>query len=515
MSRRSNISSEEKDLEAIASKVDVAHHEGNVNRGLTEEELAFVANFPEEKRKKLLAKIDWRLMPMLVLLYLVAYIDKANIGNAKIEGMLPDLKMTGDQYNIALSIYFIPYILGEVPSNMILDKFRKPSQYMATIMLIWGGIVIATGFIHNFAQLCTVRTLLGLFESGFFPGAILIISKWFLPNETQTRVAILYTSAATGGAFSGLFAYAIAKLDGVGGIEGWRWIFIIEGIFTVLGAVGTWFLLVDSPQLSNWLTDEEKRYLILRQATRRVTNSGEYREKGFDKDALLYVIKDWKVYLLTICSWSNAAPNYGLKFSMPSITQGMGFTSSNAQLMTIPPYFCGAISSYILARCADRFKWRMPFIIGPQLCVLVAFSILMAKAEFIKQNLGACYFAVCLACAGMYPILPGVSAWNIDNHPLPTRRAISIAYLNCAGTIGGIYGSYIYKDNEKPKYTTGYGASLGFAVAGILSAITLEAALMQINKRRAKQTEAEIRSKYTEDELELMGDQSPLFKYSL
>ncbi|KAH7232688.1 hypothetical protein FSOLCH5_008589 [Fusarium solani] len=513
MSRRSDISGE-KDLEAIGSKADVAHHEVTNRGGLTDEELAFVQNFPEDKRKKLLAKIDWRLMPILVILYLVAYIDKANIGNAKIEGMLSDLGMTGDQYNIALSIYFIPYILGEVPSNMILDKFRKPSQYMAAIMLIWGGIVISTGFIENFGQLLAVRTLLGLFESGFFPGAILIISKWFLPNETQTRVAILYTSAATGGAFSGLFAYAIAKLDGAGGIEGWRWIFIIEGIFTVLGAFATWFLLVDSPELSSWLTDEEKRYLVLRQATRRVTNSSEYREKT-DKGALWAVVKDWKVYLLTICSWSNAAPNYGLKFSMPSITQGMGFTSSNAQLMTIPPYFCGAISSYLLARCADKFKWRMPFLIGPQTCVLIAFSILMAKAEFIKENLGACYFAVCLACAGMYPILPGVSAWNIDNNPLPTRRAISIAYLNCAGTIGGIYGSYIYKDNEKPKYTTGYGASLGFAIGGILSAVILETALMSLNKKRAKLTEAEIREKYTDEELEAMGDRSPLFKYSL
>ncbi|KAF4463166.1 tartrate transporter [Fusarium albosuccineum] len=515
MSRRSNQSSDEKDLEAVTSKPGVAHQEVSNHGGLTEEEMEFVANFPEEKRKKLLSKIDWRLMPMLVILYLVAYIDKANIGNAKIEGMLDDLHMTGDQYNIALSIYFIPYILGEVPSNMILDKFRKPSQYMSFIMLIWGCIVVSTGFIHNFGQLCAVRTLLGLFEAGFFPGAILIISKWFLPHETQTRVAILYTSAATGGAFSGLFAYAIAKLDGVGGIDGWRWIFIIEGLFTVVGAFCTWFLLVDSPELSFWLNDEEKRYLILRQATRRVTNSGDYREKDHDRSALFAVLKDWKVYLLTICSWSNAAPNYGLKFSMPSITKGMGFTSSNAQLMTIPPYFCGAISSYILAKCADRFRWRVPFIIGPQLCVLVAFSILMAKAEFIKQNLGACYFAVCLACAGMYPILPGVSAWNIDNNPLPTRRAISIGYLNCAGTIGGIYGSYIYKDNEKPKYTTGYGASLGFAVGGIICAVILETTLMHLNKKKAKMSETEIRSKYTDAELEAMGDKSPLFKYSL
>ncbi|KAF4958769.1 hypothetical protein FGADI_2113 [Fusarium gaditjirri] len=509
MALRNSIS-DEKDVEAIASHLDHANTTAT-NGGLSAEDMDFVANFPDEKKKKVLAKIDWRLMPMLAILYLVTYIDKANIGNAKIEGMLPDLGMSGEQYNIALSIYFIPYILAEIPSNMILNKFAKPSQYMATIMFIWGIVVVCTGLIHNFGQLCAIRILLGLFEAGFFPGAILIISKWYLPHETQTRVAILYTSAATGGAFSGLFAYAIAKMDGIGGQTGWRWIFFIEGIFTVVMSFVTWFLLIDSPTLSYWLTDEEKRYLVLRQASRRVTNAGEYREKTFDKGALFDVLKDWKAYLLVIMSWSNAAPNYGLKFSMPSIVKGMGYTSSNAQLMTIPPYLCGAISSYLLARFADKHKWRMPFIVGPQLCIIVAFSILMTKAEFIVQNLGVCYFAVCLACAGMYPILPGTSAWNIDNNLNPTKRAISIGFVTCAGTIGGIYGSYIYIDKEKPKYTTGYGASLGFAVAGILAAVTLETALIMINKKRSKISEADVRSKYTEEELEIMaGDNGDL-----
>ncbi|CAG7932935.1 unnamed protein product [Penicillium olsonii] len=155
-----------------------------------------------------------RLVPMFVLLYLVAYIDKTNIGNAKIEGLLPSLGMGGIQYNIALSIFFIPY----VPA------------------------------------------------AGFLPGAVLVISKWYLPNETQTRIAILYTSAASGGAFSGLLAYVIAKMDGTAGYEGWRWIFIIEGLATILMAVACYTLLLDSPSLSpGWLSPEEIRFLELRQ----------------------------------------------------------------------------------------------------------------------------------------------------------------------------------------------------------------------------------------------------------
>ncbi|KAF5534159.1 tartrate transporter [Fusarium phyllophilum] len=145
MALRNSIS-DEKDVEAIASHLDHANTAAT-NGGLSAEDMEFVANVSEEKKKKVLAKIDWRLMPMLAILYLVTYIDKANIGNAKIEGMLPDLD-----------------ILAEIPSNMILNKFAKPSQYMATIMFIWGIVVVCTGLIHNFGQLCAIRILLGLFE---------------------------------------------------------------------------------------------------------------------------------------------------------------------------------------------------------------------------------------------------------------------------------------------------------------------------------------------------------------
>jgi len=161
---------------------------------------------------------------MLLLLYLITYIDKTNIGNAAIEGLNQSLHMSGTDYNVALSIFFIPYVLAEVPSNMILNKFKRPSLYLGSLVLAWGIIMTCTGLVQNFEGLVAIRFLLGLFEAGFFPGAILIISKWYLPGETQTRIALLYTSAASGGAFSGLLAFAIAKMDGIGGYEGWRWV---------------------------------------------------------------------------------------------------------------------------------------------------------------------------------------------------------------------------------------------------------------------------------------------------
>ncbi|KAE9571599.1 putative transporter [Colletotrichum fructicola] len=509
-------SSDRSDIEHVAQEKDsVAHNEFQQNSGMSPEDADFLANFPEERKKKAVRKVDFRLVPMLVLLYLMAYLDKTNIGNAKIEGLLDSLHMTGVDYNIALSVFFIPFVLAEVPSNMVLHMFKRPSLYIGGIVTCWGVVMTCNGVVQNFGGLVAVRIFLGLFEAGFLPGAILIISKWYLPNETQTRIAILYTSAASGGAFSGLLAFAIAKMDGVGGYEGWRWIFILEGLATVLIGVMCFFFLVDSPALSKWLDPEEVRFLELRQQARRVVRPNEFRDHHFDKHAFLSVLTDWKIYLLILANWSNAVPNYALKFTMPQIIKNMGFTSANAQLLTIPPYAVGAISAYLFSVFADKYSWRMPFILGPQLLLVVAFTILFTKSEDIKDNIALNYFAICLACFGMYPILPGVNAWNVANTPSPTKRAISIGFLVCVGNIGGLIGSYIYMDKEAPRYPTGYGTSFGFASAGIIAVITLEALLYRRNKKKELMTEDEVRQRHSDEELDRMGEKSPLFKYAL
>ncbi|KAK7529842.1 major facilitator superfamily domain-containing protein [Phyllosticta citribraziliensis] len=498
-------------------KVDYSYQQTASPNGITQEDFDFLNNFPDEKRKKILRKL--RLMPMLTLLYLVAYIDKTNIGNAKIEGMTEDLHLRGLEYNIVVAIFFIPFILCEVPSNMILYKFARPSIYIGSIVLAWGTIMTLTGIVQNYAGLLAIRFLLGIFEAGFLPGAILIISNWYLPNETQVRIALLYTSAATGGAFSGLLAFAIANMSGVAGLRGWRWIFIIEGIFTVAVAVMCFFLLCDTPALSSgWLDAEEIRYLELRQISRRAQMPSEYKESDgghFNLKIFRDILFDCKIYLLTFASWSNAVPNYAMKFTMPSILTGMGYANSAAQLMTIPPYAIGAVSAFGFAIFADRTSWRYPFLVGPQLCIITAFVILFAMSGDIKDNVAVCYFAVCLACFGMYPVLPSVNAWNVANTPDPAKRSVSIGLLVCTGNVGGLVGSYIYLDKEAPRYPTGYGTSLAFGGAGIIAATCLELLLKRANRKKAAISEEEIHRAFTAEELRQMGEKSPLFMYAL
>ena len=335
-------------------------------------------------------------------------------------------------------------------------------------------------------------------------------------------MALFYMTSALAGAFSGLLAAGIAKMDGIGGYEGWRWIFIIEGLGSFLAGVLTFFVLPDSPKLSKWLAPEEARFLeCMHRASRgqRTENEGgdqgTTKKKRFRWGILWTVIKDWQLYLQAIVMASNSVPNYALKVTMPQIIRNMGFTSQTSQLLTAPPYACGAVSAVVAAFYADRFTWRMPPIVASQSLLVIAYAILFVKADAIEDNVALCYFCVFLACVGIYPIIPGALAWTINNLAAAEKRAMGIGFMMSMGNSGGLIGSFIFLDKEKPKYPTGFGGSLAFAAAGMVCALTLEFLYWKSNKRDEKMTEEEVREKYTDGQLYKMGDRSPLFRYGL
>ena len=353
-------------------------------------------------------------------------------------------------------------------------------------------------------------------RAGFFPGAIWLISRWYLQHETQTRIAVFYTASSLSGAFSGLLAFALAKMRGIGGYAGWRWIFIIEGCASVLLAGVCYFCLVDSPALSTrWLEPDEIRYLELRKQAERGRVVVDENPDKFDWKTLWSVLTDWHLYLQVLNFWSNSVPNYGLKFSLPQIVKNMGYSSANAQLLSMPPYFAGAISAFLFGLLADKLRWRMPIIVTGQTLTIIAFAILFSLAEKIKENIAVCYFAVVLACIGVYPIIPGTNAWTANNLAGARKQGMGIAFMTCGGNLGGIVGSFIYLEREKPKYPTGFGSSFAFAAAGVVASVILELRFKYVNNRNAKISREEIHEKYTDEELQRMGDRSPLFRYML
>ncbi|KAL4746551.1 hypothetical protein BDW72DRAFT_207253 [Aspergillus terricola var. indicus] len=481
--------------------------------GLSPEDADFYTNFPEEKRKRVFRKVDIRLVPMLALLYLCAHIDRANIGNAKIEGMVTDLNMSGVQYNTVLSIFFIPYVLLEVPSNVLLKRFKRPSTYLGILVVGWGVVMTCTGLVKNYSSLMAVRVLLGIFEAGFFPGAIYLCSYWYMPKDLALRISYFYCASALSGAFSGLLAAAIAEMDGVGGYEGWRWIFILEGLATVVLGVACFFFLIDTPALSKgWLEPDEIQYLEL---SMFIKQGGRVEhESAFKWRDLMMVLTNWRVYMQAWFLFAQSALSYGIKFTLPTITESMGFSRTNAQLTSAPPYVAAAISAIIFARLSDHFYWRMPFVVIPMTIIIIAYSIIISLKGELASNKGVAYFSVVLAVVGIYPIQAAAASWNANNIAPASRRAIGIALMNCVGNVGGILGSFMYLEREKPKYYTGFGISLALGVTGVIMAILLEWSYKIANRRKEREAD-EARTRYTEEELFDMGDRSPLFKHVL
>jgi predicted MFS family arabinose efflux permease len=226
------------------------------------------------------------------------------------------------------------------------------------------------------------------------------------------------------------------------------------------------------------------------------------------------VLLDKNLYMIAVIYFANVAGNFGLTFTMPQIIKNMGFTSSNAQLLNIPPYCVGAVSAYTTSRIAGHFRWRMPFIVSGFTLVIVSFAILFSYSADNK-HIGACYFALVLSCIGFFPISPAANSWTSSNLSGPMKRAAGIGFMLMIGNSGGVVGGFIYVGREKPSYPTGFGTTFGLAALGIMMALALEFLLWRSNKKNAKYSEAEVREMYGDEQLADMGDRSPLFRYML
>lgn len=299
----------------------------------------------------------------------------------------------------------------------------------------------------------------------------------------------------------------------------------------ILG-ISTFFLLIDSPALSTrWLKPDEIRFLELQRFIKDGGKFAQEKEDNLQWRDLKMVLCNWRLYMqayillcISACSygmyfqsiWTGKTDKWvGTKFTLPTITKGMGFTNTNAQLMTVPPYVAGAISSVVFARLSDRFYWRLPFVAIPLSLIWIGYAVIISLDGDLKGNLGPAFFAIILTCIGIYPIQPAGSSWAANNLAPSNRRAIGVAFNICVGNIGGVVGSYMYLESEKPKYYTGFGLSLAFGATGFIISFLLELSYKWGNTKKAKLSEDEVRAKHTDEELLRMGDKSPLFRYTL
>lgn len=291
-----------------------------------------------------------------------------------------------------------------------------------------------------------------------------------------------------------------------------RWIFILEGIVTVLVGVTLPWTLADSPATASFLRPEEKEFIRLRLEQDSGTAAGRVgTTEGFQMKYLVSALTEWKIYLAVIIYWGNSIALYGFTYSAPTIINGLGYTSAKAQLLTIPVYLLGVIATIFFSVMADRHQTRWPFIVMPYSIALIGFIGLISVPH--PRFPGLTYaFLFCIP-AGVYPPLICCLSWIGNNLAPSWKRAVGMALLISMGNLGGAIGSNVYLAKQAPHYWLGYGMGAGMVFAAIVATMVLKVAFQRINKQRDQVDEAEIRAKYTEQELLELGDKSPLFRY--
>ncbi|KAF5648034.1 tartrate transporter [Fusarium sp. NRRL 52700] len=410
-----------------------------------------VEQTPEESEatKKLLRKCDLRLIPPLMVIFFLSFMDRTNIGNAKIQGMTEDLKMTGNDYNMALFVFFIPYIIFEVPSNIMIKRI-SPSLWLAGITVLRGISTVGMGLVNNVQGLIACRVLLGFFEAGIVPGCIYLISMYYRRYEVQWRMSLFFSAAILAGAFSGLLAFAIAKMHDVGGLEAWRWIFILEGILTVvIGVIAKWWI-PDWPETANFLNDDERSRLIARLAD----DSGDAKMDHLNRAAWKRILSDWKIYLGTLAYFGIVNNGYAGSFFIPTILREMGYAAERAQVLTIPVYIVATIGCLSAAYLADRMRHRYGFTMFGVVMTSIGYILLLLQHQVPTA---ARYFALFLLVTGGYITQPVVLGWLSNTMGGHYKRSIASAAQVGFGNLGGIVASNVYLTREAPEYWTGLG----------------------------------------------------------
>ncbi|KAF2868954.1 major facilitator superfamily domain-containing protein [Massariosphaeria phaeospora] len=458
-------------------------------------------NIDPEAEKRLLRKCDLHVLPPLFVLFLVAFLDRVNIGNAKIQGLTEDLHLQNSDYNIALFVFFIPYILFEVPSNLVLKRLA-PSTWLALIMVLWGISTIGMGLVNTFSGLVAMRALLGFFEAGLFPGCVYLISMYYKRYELQWRITLFFAAGIIAGAFGGLLAFAIAKMDGIRGYRGWRWIFIIEGLMTLLIGIAAKFWVTDWPETASFLTEPERALLIARLSQ----DSGDAIMNRLDKPAARRIFRDPKIYLGTVAYFGIVNTGYAGSFFIPTIVKELGYTSSAAQIRSIPIFVVATVTAIVAAWITDRLRHRYFFCIFGLCVASVGYILLLAQAHL---SAAVKYFALFLVVPGGYITQPILVVWMSNLVSGHYKRSVSAAMQVGFGNIGGIVASNVFLQRESPTYRTGYGVSLGLLwICGV--ACTALFFLVRAENRKRDRGERDYR--LSEADADNLGDDHPGFR---
>lgn len=421
----------------------------------------------------------WRLLPLLFLCYIVAYLDRVNVGFAKLQ-MTTALQWSDAVYGFGAGIFFIGYFAFEVPSNLLLERVGA-RRWIARIMISWGLISCAFAFVDRLPWgplpgwfglrpdvfgFYALRFLLGLAEAGFFPGIILYLTYWFPQGYRARTVAWFMTAIAVANVVgSPLSGWIMQAFDGSRGWMGWQWLFVLEGIPSVLMGLVVWWWLPDGPRSARWLTPIEQEQLATaitedqtaraRTETRTATTAGA-------------AMRDGRVWALAFVYFTSTVSLYGVNFWMPTLIQELGLAKDaflQIGLLTAIPWGIGGVAMVLVGQRADRALHRAPFVIGALLLIAAGLVLLAAVGHTVLPSL----LALTLTATGVLVFVS--SFWSIPTAFLQqSAAAAGIAWINSIGNLGGQFGpDLIGRVREATGGST--GALLTLATLAVLGAL--------------------------------------------
>lgn len=468
------------------------------------------ATWTEAEETAVRRKLDFMIVPIVTFLYLLCFIDRANIGNARILGMEKDLDLGHSyRFNIATSLFFVIYAFVEVPSNILLKRIGG-RYYIPALVVGFGLVSLFTSLIKDFAQLCVMRVLLGIFEGGAMPGIAFYLSQFYKREELYFRVGIYVSAASMAGAFGGLLAAGLSQIPawGVAGtqIDTWRNIFFFEGLITIFAGILAPILLPQGPGSSKRLTDRQKFIAVERLRLEHKVHAGEQVQPRHVKRALLNINN-------YICAGGFFLINItvqGLSVFMPTIVRSLGFnlTAVTTQLYTVPVYVLASILAIAVAFASDRTGKRGIFLAGFTILGITGFSMLRwGSGPAVK------YTAVYLSAIGAFPGGPGFLSWGINNASGPAIRAVSSGWIVTLGTFGGIVAVWAYLPNDGPNYPIGHSINLTAQILVLALALGGIAYCTWENKLRARGGRDDRLNGLTEEQQADLGYRHPEFRY--
>ncbi|KAI1086651.1 MFS general substrate transporter [Rostrohypoxylon terebratum] len=414
-------------------------------------------------------KVDLWLVGYYSLVYIFRVIDSANYSNAAIinlehgTGIKKQLGLSPSQWAWTLSIFSYSYMIFE-PTNTLAMKVFSPSRWMFVLILGWGISACSSSAARDFEGMMCVRFAIGMAEAGFFPAVLYHMAFWYKPKEMPQRIAVFYSVGQLSPAVSGLLAYAIGFMDGLGGLAGWRWLFLIEGLPAIaLSAVALW--LPDYPETARMLTDKER--VILQDRLSRSAPTG--RKGHWDFESPRKLLKDPTFYTFSIYWICHGVGGFGIGTALPTVIYELGFTAtSNSQLMNIPPYVSAFlflnIVGYFLHKKTIR-PWTTAVAIESTIivCYIVLFTVHNAVARYI-------FLIIAVSCAGSaYPVIWPERIRELEG---TVGSGIGIGWTNAMAQFSGIAGPHVFSTVFGPTYHVSYGICLGFLCVGIASILT-------------------------------------------